>query len=238
MAFANVSLNDLVEYGWDVKDFQISGPGWMESTRFDVLLKVSGGATKEQTRVMMQHLLEARFGLVLRHSTKEESIYRLVVAKNGSKLEESSKQSGSEPVDESGRGGGGRGAGMMMEPGGRMKLVANGATIADFLRPLALQLDRPVVDQTGLTGKYDITLEFTPDPAIMRAKMAALGVGPPPAMTADGAQQGPSGGSTDSGPAETIFSALPDQLGLRLESRRGPVDFLIIDNIRKKPTEN
>jgi uncharacterized protein (TIGR03435 family) len=209
---------------------------------------------------MLQHLLAERFKLVLHHSTKEASIYALLVAKNGPKLKESvddpnAAQAPGGPVTGGARGGdttagpmigkdgmpqlppgaGRRGAVMMMAPGGKMRMVANGATIAKLVDMLAMQLDRPIVDMTGLTGTYDITLDFAPDPAIMQARMAGMGVGPPPGMAPEG---GGPGSSADSGPAATIFSALPDQLGLRLEARKGPVDSLVIDSAQKAPTEN
>ena len=127
---------------------------------------------------------------------------------------------------------------MMMAPGGRMRMVANKSNIAKFADTLGMQLDRPVVDMTGLQGSYDITLDFAPDPAIMQARMAAAGVGPPPGGGPGPDGAGPGGGTTDPGGAATIFSALPDQLGLRLEARKGPVDELVIDSAQKTPTEN
>ena len=258
--FTNTSLSDLIQKAYDVKGYQISGPSWLESTRFDIVAKVPAGTTPQQSRLMLQNLLAERFKLILHHSTKEASIYALLVAKNGPKLKESvdgpnttPPPGGPDSGDQAGPAAFGRvtvgrdgmpqlppgagkgGAFMMMAPGGRLRTVANGSTIAKFADMLAMQLDRPIVDMTGLQGKYDITLDFAPDPAIMQAKMAALGAGPPPGVTADGGGLG--GASPDTGSA-TIFSALPDQLGLRLEPRKGPVDLLVIDSLQKTPTEN
>ena len=89
------------------------------------------------------------------------------------------------------------------------------------------------MDMTGLSGRYDITLDFAIDPSIMQAKMAAMGGGPPPPGTAS-----PEGSAQDPSGAATIFSALTEQLGLRLEARKGPVDLLVIDSVQKTPTEN
>ena len=112
-------------------------------------------------------------------------------------------------------------------------MISNGVTIGEFVNRLARQMDRPVMDMTGLSGRYDITLDFAADPSIMQAKTAAMGGGsPPPGMAPpEGAAQDPSG-------AATIFSALREQLGLRLEARKGPVDLLVIDSVQKTPTEN
>jgi uncharacterized protein (TIGR03435 family) len=252
MTFTNVSLKDLIQNAWDVKGYQVTGPAWLESARFDIAAKLADGTTKEQSRLMLQNLLAERFKLVLHHSTKESSIYALLVAKGGSKLKESAVDpnatvaegppaAGRETIGKDGmpvpnvrRGG----TAMMMAPGGRLRMVSNGVTMGKFIDSLANQLDRPVVDMTALTGTYDITLDFAQDPAIMQARMAAMGiVAPPPGMGPDSGGAG-RGGSTDADPAATIFSALPEQLGLRLEARKGPVDLLIVDNVEKTPTEN
>jgi uncharacterized protein (TIGR03435 family) len=261
MKFNNVSLAKLIELAYDVKEYQISGPDWMSSARFDISAKVPAGTTKAQSKVMLQNLLADRFKLVLHHSTKESSIYALLVAKGGPKLKESAKEStddaaaapppGGQRMDGPGRGMMGKdgmpqlppgtprgtpmmiGEGQMIAPGGKIRMIRNGATIREFLDVLANQLDRPVMDMTGLSGRYDITLDFAIDPSIMHAKMAAMGGGPPSPGTAstEGAAQDPSG-------ADTMFSALKEQLGLRLEVRKGPVDLLVIDSVQKTPTEN
>jgi uncharacterized protein (TIGR03435 family) len=269
MTFINVSIAQIMQKAYDVKSYQISGPDWMSSARFDISARVPAGTTKAQFNVMLQNLLADRFKLVLHHSTKESSIYALLVAKGGPKLKESAKEStddavatplpGGQRMDGPGRGmmdGPGRGMmgkdgmpqlppgtpkgtpmiigeGQMIAPGGKIRMIRNGATIGQFLDVLANQLDRPVRDMTGLSGTYDITLDFAVDPSIMQAKMAAMGGGPPPPEMAspEGATQDPSG-------AATIFSALTEQLGLRLEARKGPVDLLVIDSVQKTPTEN
>jgi uncharacterized protein (TIGR03435 family) len=249
MTFNNVSISDLIQTAWEVKSYQVTAPGWVDSARFDIIAKVPEGATKQQSKLMLQNLLAERFKLVLHHSTKEASIYALTVAKNGPKLKESADPNSISPEAAAttarasaattaviGKGGmlqtpraGGRGSMMMtFAPGGRMRMIANGATMSMFIDMLARQLDRPVVDSTGLTGTYDIVLEFAPESSGMQAKMAAIG-----------AMSGPvSDGGSDPGPAPTIFSALPDQLGLKLEARKGPVDSLIVDSVEKTPTEN
>ena len=208
-----------------MKSFQVTGPNWLETVRFDVIAKVPAGTTKEASRIMLQHLLADRFKLVLHRSTKEASIYALVEAKGGSKL----KASATPEVREAGRVPGGMT--MMIAPGGRMRMVAKGTTIPKLVDALGMQVNRPIVDMTGLTGTYDITLEFAPDPAILQSKMAAMGVPPPP-------PGGENPTLADNGPLATIFTALPEQLGLRLEARKGPVELLVIDSVEKTPTDN
>jgi len=261
MTFTNVSLADIVQRAYDVKSYQVSGPDWMSSARFDLSAKVPAGATKAQSNVMLQNLLADRFKLVLHHSTKESSIYALLVAKGGPKLKESAKEStddavaasqpGGEGMDGPGRGMRGKdgrpqlppgtpkgtpmiiGEGQMMAPGGKTRMISNGVTIAEFVNRLARQLDRPVMDMTGLGGRYDIILDFAIDPSIMQARMAAMGGGPPLQGT-----DSPESTAQDPSGAATIFSALKEQLGLRLEARKGPVDLLVIDSVQKTPTEN
>ena len=120
MTFNNVSLAQILQRAYDVKSYQISGPDWMSSARFDVSAKVPAGATKAQSNVMLQNLLADRFKLVLHHSTKESSIYVLLVAKGGPKLKEAAKEStdGAAAGTPSGdRGMDGPGRGMMGKDG-------------------------------------------------------------------------------------------------------------------------
>jgi uncharacterized protein (TIGR03435 family) len=225
MTFTNSSIGDLIQSAYDVKSYQVTGPGWLQTERFDVVARVPAGTTKADSRIMLQHLLADRFRLVLHRSTKEASVYALVVAKGGPKLKESTTEAVTEPGRVSG------GMRMMIAPGARMRMDAQGTTIPKLVDALGMQVDRPIVDMTGLTGTYDVTLEFAPDPAILQAKMASMGVPPPPP---DGV--GPT--LADNGPLATIFTALPEQLGLRLEARKGPVELLVIDSVEKTPTDN
>jgi uncharacterized protein (TIGR03435 family) len=258
MTFTNISMRDLIQEAWDVKAYQVAGPNWLQSERFDVSAKVPKGATKEQSRLMLQNLLEDRFKLKLHHSTKELPVYALVVAKNGPKLKESVEDPNAapgpdfppgEPGGQSGAFTSGgpvvtkgnqtpgppvvpRGAMRMMMNSSRMKMAADGLTMARFVDMLGMQVDRPVIDMTGLKGKYDISLEFAPDMALMQGKMAALGPPPP------GAGGGPDAGTPDGQNAPGIFTALQEQLGLKLDPRKGPVDLLVVDSAEKTPTAN
>jgi uncharacterized protein (TIGR03435 family) len=223
MNFWNISIGDLVQNAYNVKNFQISGPDWLWSERFDITAKVPSGATKEQGRAMMQNMLAQRFRLVLHRTTKDASIYALVVAKGGPKV-------GSEALKESEAGPAAAPPKrmMMMNGDGLLKMDLKGATMSTLVDMLGTQVDRPIIDATGLTGSYDVSMEFAPDPAIMAMKMGGIGQ-PPPSAAAN---------APDLNGAPTIFSALTDQLGLKLESRKGPVEHVVIDSVEKTPTEN
>jgi len=265
MTFTNNSLRDLIQNAYDVKSYQITGPSWIETERFDILAKVPKNTPKEQAKLMLQSLLADRFKLVLHHSSKELPMYALVVAKNGPKLKEAAPEPAPTPGEDAPGGpgispgsgritvgkdgvpqfphGAPRGAMMMTMGGmnGTMHMGAKAQTMARFAETLNMQVDRPIVDMTGLTGKYDIALEFAPDFGRMQTKMAAMGGGG--MMVQGSGGEGPGGGPAASpdGPGAggpTIFSALQEQLGLKLEPKKGPVDILVIDSANKVPTEN
>jgi uncharacterized protein (TIGR03435 family) len=253
--YTNVSLKNLLMVGYNVKGYQLSGPGWLDSERYDIVAKIPKGATKEQFQLMMQNLLAERFKLKLHRESKELPIYALVVAKNGLKMKESPKE---DPAATDGPGGpsasgagpgpikmrkdgmpqmppGGRGGMMMMANGGRMRLQASRQPVGQICEMLGNQLGRPVVDQTGLTANYDFALDYAPDES---TRMPGMGAPPaPPSGDGGGAGVGgPAGGSDANGPS--LLTALQEQLGLKLESKKGPIDLLVIDSLEKVPTEN
>jgi uncharacterized protein (TIGR03435 family) len=264
----NMGVGDLVANAYDVKSYQISGPPWMDSQRFDIVAKVPAGATKDDARVMWQNLLKERFGLALHHETKEMAMYALVVGKNGPKLKESvedpptadgqassaSGPSGPPPPPPPGDGeprrmnltvgkdgmpqlpaGMRRPGVMMMMMNGRMRMIGTKAPISRLVETLARQYDRPVTDMTGLTKNYDFTLDFAPENGGMIKGLPM----PPPGPSPDGG-----GGAMHSpdppagGEVATLAVALQEQLGLKLEAKKGPVDLLVIDHLEKTPTEN
>jgi uncharacterized protein (TIGR03435 family) len=174
----------------------------MSSATFDVVANVPPGATRDQVNVMLQNLLVDRFQLKVHRSTRELPIFALVVAGGGPKL----KASVDDPNAPRPRG--------TLWSGGLKKYEFNRWTMAAFARTLELDVDRPVIDMTGLDGTYDIRLEFA------SASPIALAPGAPDPQ------------------APELFTALTEQLGLRLESRRGPVDVLVVDSALRQPTEN
>ena len=261
LTYSNASLKDVLINAYAVKGYQINGPKSLDSERFDIMAKIPKGATKEQFQLMLQNLLAERFKLTLHHETKELPMYALVVGKGGPKLKESVDDDPAAPPPppppppppgSDGAGpvmgrmrvgadgtpqlppGVGKNGMMMMIMNGRMRLVANHRPITALLEMLSNQLGRPVVDATELKANYDFTLDFAPD-----GMNGPMGMMPPPPPQHDG---GPGGGAPmasapDAG-GPTIFTALQEQLGLKLEQRKGPVDLLVIDRMEKVPTEN
>ena len=202
---ANVSLRMLVEYAYRVQDFQIlGGPSWLSSTRFDVEARAQGTPTRDQTRLMLQHLLSDRFHLIVRKDTRELSVYDLVVAKGGLKVKEAKCVGTPSPTNPCGGFSGST----------RGQLYGRSASMSEFAKTLTSILARTVRDKTGVTGSYDFDLTWTPDPS------AEQGPGDPDAPPVD--VNGPS-----------IFTALQEQLGVRLESTKGAVAVLLIDSAER-----
>jgi uncharacterized protein (TIGR03435 family) len=181
--YVNVSLRDLIRQAYDVKDYQVVGPDWLNSARFDVQAKLPPDTPREVRNVMMQNLLAERFGLKVHKDSKEAPIYYLVVGKNGPKLKPADPDAlaklqlpgggpGAPPagggaggvrVGGPGRGPGPGGPGlvmMRMGQGGNQAFSAKSMTIENFADMLSRFTGKPVIDQTGLTGNYDIDLEF------------------------------------------------------------------------------
>jgi len=237
----NVTVKMLITIAYGIRDHQLSGlPGWAESERYDISAKPENAeglappaddkipseaemqTRQEKMRAMMQDLLADRFGLKIHRETKEMPVYALVVAKNGPKLEES-KEGAPDIVDFGGRGRGPddvkqirRGPMIRM---GRGQFAGQEMRMPMLVEQLSRITGRNVIDKTGLTGKYDIKLNWTPDES-----QAGLGGGP------DGAH-GPEAASADSAPP--LFIAIQEQLGLKLESQKGPVEVVVVDHIAK-----
>ncbi|HKD07660.1 MAG TPA: TIGR03435 family protein [Bryobacteraceae bacterium] len=251
--YENVTVMNVLTQAFNVRDYQISGPSWIDSERFDITAKVPQGASKEEFRAMLRNLLKERFGMAFHMDNKELPAYALVVAKGGPKLTkaaetpEDPQNPNAPPPPPSGKMTDGpkdkygfpapppgRGGNMMMMMPGKAKMVSNNTTIARFTEMLANQLGRPVVDKTELTGKYDITLYFEPEMMRGRGGMAM----PPSGMTPEGGGAGPMPPPADGESAPTLVTALQEQLGLKLESRKESVDFVVIDKLDKTVTDN
>jgi len=264
LSYNGFPLRFFITNAYDVKPYQVTGPAWIDSERFDMVAKVPTGATKEQVRVMLQNLLADRFGLKLHHDSKDSQVYELVVDKSGPKFKPSESQAdppapkpddaapppppGPPKLDKNGIPNLDR-PGMMMlmtigPSGPRAKLVGKGQTLAELANNLGNQVNRPVVDKTGLAGKYDFNIEFAFEPG----SGGPAGLPPlpfPPPGAVGGAGGGPAGGpspapveSPSAESAPTIFTAVREQLGLKLDPKKAPLDILVIDQVNKTPTEN
>jgi uncharacterized protein (TIGR03435 family) len=255
LSYTNVSLRDIIRRAYEVKPYQISGPAWLNSERFDILAKIPDGAPKEQIPVMLQNLLAERFRMVVRRETKEQPVYALVVAKGGPKLTKAADEPLPEPKQDAaapppppplppGAGGGHvtpkdmpKGAVMISlnSADGASKMALRGATMGSFSDMLSNILDRPVVDMTGLSGSYDISLEAGMDELAGMGFMIAPGPGAQHAGSGAGAATPTPAPS--SAPSASIFTSI-QQLGLKLEPRKAPIEYIVIERAEKVPTEN
>jgi len=237
------TVKDMLTRGYSLKPYQISGPSWIESERFDVTAKIPEGAPADKVPEMWQSLVNERFRLVSHRETKDLPIYALIVGKNGPKLTPAEENDGKPLVvsaPDGGKvtlgpgGGGGRvvtggQASMVMDGSGKMQL--KGATLGGFSDMLTRMMDRPIVDMTSVQGKYDIVLEVSMEDMIGMKKMAG-GAGTMVHMSGGGGD----GPAPDSNPRGSIFSAV-QQLGLKLEPRKSPIETLIVDKA-ERPSEN
>jgi uncharacterized protein (TIGR03435 family) len=226
-------FRDLLMTAYDVKTYQLTGPAWLDTERYDIVAKVPAGATKEQVIVMWQSLLAERFGVKVHHEPKEFQVEELVIAKGGSKLKETGEDvTAPSPGPPNFKNGVLTGPGMVttiMMGGnsrGSARAIAKGQPLSKLTAMLTAQMNRPVLDKTGLNGLYDFTLEFTIDVGALPLPPGAPAPPPPPP------------GAAASDPGADIAAAIQQQLGLRLVGGRANLDIVVIDKAEKIPTEN
>ena len=235
VSYNGLSLKDLVARAYGLKPYQVTGPAWMESERYDINAKIPEGVSEDKTPEMLQNLLAERFQMKTHKESKDLPIYALIVGKNGPKLKKS-EDTGDAPVMVGPDGAkvalprGSAGA-MMMDNTGKMSI--NKTTLPRFADMLSRMLDRPVLDMTAIEGTYDITLEVAMEDMVGMKRMAGGAGGAVMVHGGGGANEGP---APDSNPRGSIFSAV-QQLGLKLDSRKAPVDITVVDKV-EKPTEN
>jgi uncharacterized protein (TIGR03435 family) len=204
----NTTTNDLITFAYGLHARQIvGGASWMESDKYDVTGQPEGDGLPavSQLREMIQKLLADRFQFAFHREMRELPAYAIVVGSAGPKLTKNENNPNGLP-------------GLFFKGLGAM--VNQNATMADFAGVMqGSVLDRPVVDRTGLPGRYDFTLNWTPD----ESQFAGMGVRvPPPPPDAQ---------------APSLFTAMQEQLGLRLDSTRAQVEVFVIDRI-ERPSEN
>jgi len=234
------SLKDYIGYAFKLKAYQVIGPDWLGSQRFDISAKLPEAAKREQVPDMLQSLLAERFRMKAHHETREFPVYGLMVAKGGPKMKESPPDpdagnrgaaGGAINVTASGGRGGttidfGNGASFSL---GDKKFEGRRLTMAVLADALARFADRPIVDMTELKGNYDFSMEMAPEDFRAMMIRAALGAGVP--LPPEAARR------MESSDSASLFSAV-EGLGLKLEQRKAPLAVVVIDQMERTPVEN
>ena len=263
-----VSLGELLPYAFRVKDYQIAAPPWVREARWSISAKLPEGASQDQAPDMMRALLMERFKLAVHREKREQPVYTLAVAASELKVQKASpgdypSWDGSFPGFgfrgplQSGAPITGR-----IAPGAnctrRYEFVP--LPMAALADALTLFLGRPVVDQTKMEGNYRVTLELPAEAegAMMMNMMRAAGL-PPPPVGGGGGRSGPGGDPPPPPPPNLVSPGCPDpitllsdvvgapdaaivkavqQLGLRLQSGKAPIETIVVDHLERTPTEN
>jgi uncharacterized protein (TIGR03435 family) len=253
--YTYMSLRRLIANAYKVREYQVTGPPWLATERFDIVAKLPEGTTKDDAPKMLQALLTERFKLAAHLDTQERPVLALVVAKDGPKLKESPPDPA--PIDDNApRKPGGMNGQAQNAAGSRtpntavrsttttragMRIItmeSSKVTMAGFANILNdfLQMGGeggwPVVDMTELKGNYQVSAELSLAGASARAQGMNV---PPPAGGAWSTS--PASEASDPGGVSTLSASLK-KLGLRLEPRKAPVEQVVIDHVEKTPTEN
>jgi uncharacterized protein (TIGR03435 family) len=209
LTLTNTSLADCLRYAFGLtSNEQLSGPDWIKQkvVRFDIVAKASADTPLDQIRLMLQTLLTERFRLALHREQKELSYVALVIGKKGPKLQEAIPDSDA--------------SGNKFLIG---RIVSNHISMNTLATVISRFTGQTVLDMTGLTGSYDLKLEWTPEST--------------PASTAPG-RGADAGASVDGDSGPSLFAAVEQQLGLKLEVRKGPVEIIVIDHAERVPAQN
>lgn len=234
------SLKDYIRMAYKVKAYQVVGPDWIGSERYDISAKIPEGVPRSKTPEMMQSLLTDRFGLKTHNEKKEFPVYGLVVMKSGAKLTPSAPDSAEEQAEaakapvEVNATGGPRGTTVDLGHGSVWgfadnKVEAKKLTMQQVAETLALYMDRPIVDMTDLKGTYDFKIQLTEEDFRSMQIQSAVSAGinlPPEALK-----------FLESASHDSLYTALAS-LGLKLEPRKAPLDVLVVDHAEKTPTAN
>jgi uncharacterized protein (TIGR03435 family) len=212
--YPNTSLKSLIMRAYKVKNYQLTGPSWLDEWQpYSFSAKIPDGASQEQVPEMLQGTLADRFGLKVHWESQIQSVYALVAGKGGPKLKATDLSTA--PTGQDGK------PARIIEFSTAGHSLFRATTMAQFAEALSVQVGQPVLDMTGIEGIFDIEINVNPaDLAGMRKIFAGSAEFP-----------------TDDSPFSSIFTAM-QTLGLKLESRKAPVDHLIIDHALRVPTEN
>jgi uncharacterized protein (TIGR03435 family) len=197
-----VHLTACVRWAYGVQDVQVSGPPWLSDVWFDIFAKSASPVSVAELRAMLRTLLAERFKLAVHRDSKEMTALVLTVGKDGHKLT---------AVDAEG------------SPSfrtGNLNVTGRGATVGQLVDFVAKELRVPVVDQTGLTGRYDYFLDIEPYFSEESRKAMGPNGGPPPDANA------------------IIAVAMQKELGIKVEAKKVPVEIIVVDHTEKTPTEN
>jgi len=253
----NWSIFELLNAAYKVSPTRLTGPGWggfspFTATRFDIHATFPPGATQDDVPEMLQSLLAERWKLAFHNEQKEQQVLALLVGKDGPKLQPSPAETPGDaanntnrpdPIQVSGdplkggltiRGAGQTGAmKVSATPDGMIHMTAERLTMAQLADSLMQIVGRPVVDQTGLTGNYQVAFELSQADVLAAARAAGLQL--PGAPGAAGA--GPAGGAADPSGGTSAYQTV-EKMGLKLESRKAAVDYIVIDRLEKLPTKD
>jgi uncharacterized protein (TIGR03435 family) len=231
------ALKDYLAWAYRVKPYQISGPDWLATARFDILATLPDGSTTAQIPEMLQKLMAERFQVKLHRDKKEFPVYVLELGKGPLKLQASplapddGDTGKARDIAGSGSSQGvavnlGRGASYTFA---NNRFEATKLSMADMAASLERFLDRPIVDMTDITGTYDFALDLTDEDYRLMLIRAGVNAGvslPPQALRL-----------LEGGSPVSLFDAA-QKLGLKLDARKAPLEVLVIDELRKTPTEN
>jgi uncharacterized protein (TIGR03435 family) len=238
--FTFLSVKDCMRIAWEVKDYQVVGPDWLGSDRWDITAKLPEGTKSDQVPEMLQNLLVDRFKITFHRDKKEFAVYALEAGKGGLKMKETAPDPATDnapPKSNVNISAQGSAAGVFVDLGqgsyytfADSKLVGHKLTTERIADILSRYMDKPVVDMTGAppNTNYDVSFEITPDDyrtMLIRAGMRA-GVSLPPEVM-----------RLAEAPTDSLFAAM-EATGLRLEPRKAPQDVMVIDHADKTPTEN
>ena len=234
-----LTLKDYIGIAYRLKNYQVSGPDWLGTERFDIAAKIPEGVPTHQIPEMFRALLAERFQLKAHREKKEFQVYALEIAKGGLKISEAAPDPDNGGSDRPGSfeaSGTGSGQGVSVNLGrGASYTFANNRfegkklAMSEFATSIARFLDYPIVDMTGLTGRYSFAFDITEEDyrnMLIRAAVNSGVVLPPAALRL-----------LDTGAPVSFFGAV-EKLGLKLDERKAPLDILVIEEIRKTPTEN
>jgi uncharacterized protein (TIGR03435 family) len=219
VSFAYASLRDLMSRAYEVKAPQITGPAWIDTERYDVEAKIPDGVPREQIPAMLRTLIEERFHLKMHRESKEMPVYELMQGKDGVKLDKAAEPTAPTRMNMQGNG------------DGIMHANINSTNMSTFSDMLGRWTDRPVIDKTGVTDKFDIKLDLSMEDLQRSRSSNVVVIGSP------GPGAGSGGPAPEGNPAGSLFTSI-QKLGLKLEAKRASLDLLIVDKAEKAPLEN